>query len=89
MTTRTATVKVAVELPRNVLSALRQDPETFVKEMRLAAAVKWYELQQVSQSKAAEIAGISRSEFLAALDRFGVTPFQTTAEELIREVDSA
>jgi predicted HTH domain antitoxin len=54
--------------------------------MRLAAAVKWYETQQVSQAKAAEIAGISRADFLAALDRFGVSPFQITAEELIQEV---
>jgi predicted HTH domain antitoxin len=48
--------------------------------MRLAAAVKWYETGQVSQAKAAEIAGISRAEFLAALGRFGVTPFQLTAD---------
>ena len=81
-----ATVQVSIELPRDVLSALRQDPDTFVKEMRLAAAVKWYETQQVSQAKAAEIAGISRSEFLTALNRFGVTPFQYTAEEIIQEV---
>jgi hypothetical protein len=37
----------------------------------------------VSQAKAAEIAGLSRAEFLAALDHFGVTPFQVTADELI------
>jgi predicted HTH domain antitoxin len=87
--TETATVKIAVELPRDVLSALRQDPESFVREMRLAAAIKWYELQKISQSKAAEIAGVSRSEFLKALDRFDVTPFQYSAEEIIREVEGA
>ncbi len=80
------TIQVSIELPRDVLSALRQDPDTFVKEMRLAAAVKWYEMQMISQGKAADIAGLSRAEFLAALDRFSVTPFQYTAEELIQEV---
>jgi predicted HTH domain antitoxin len=40
----------------------------------------------VSQSKAAEIAGISRQAFLQALNRFEVSPFQTTPEELIEEV---
>ena len=57
--------------------------------MRLAAAVKWYETEQVSQAKAAESAGLSRAEFFAALAQFGVTPFQVTSEELIREVESS
>lgn len=54
--------------------------------MRLAAAVKWYEMGILSQSKAAEVAGISRSEFLSALVRFGVSPFQYSAEEIVAEV---
>ena len=82
------TVQVSIELPRGVLSALRQDPSGFVQEMRLAAAVKWYEIQLVSQAKAAEIAGLSRAEFLAALARFGVSPFQYDADDIIQEISS-
>ena len=78
-------VQLTFELPRHVFSALRREPEEFVREMRIAAAVKWYETEQVSQAKAAEIAGLSRSEFLAALGRFGVSPFQSTADEIIQE----
>lgn len=85
----TNTVQLTLELPRELFAALRQEPEQFLQEMRLAAAVKWYETQQVSQAKAAEIAGVSRAEFLAALVRFGVTPFQLTIDELIQEVGSA
>ena len=50
------TVKVALELPRGVFSALRQDPVNFVAEMRVAAAVKWCEMRRLSQAKAAEVA---------------------------------
>jgi predicted HTH domain antitoxin len=57
--------------------------------MLLSAAIKWYEMQTISQSKAADIAGVSRIEFLKALDRFDVTPFQYSAEEIIREVEGA
>lgn len=83
------TLPLTFELPTSLFSALRQEPEVFLREMRLAAAIKWYETQQVSQAKAAEIAGISRAELLTALARLGVTPFQTTAAELIEEAEYA
>ena len=80
---------VSIELPDTVFSALRKTPDEFVKEMRIAAAVKWYELGEVSQGKAAEIAGLTRVEFINALSRFKVSPFQYTAEELTRELSDA
>ena len=80
------TVMLSFEINRDSLSALRKDPEHFLPEMRLAAAVKWYELGILSQSKAAEVAGISRSEFLASLSRFQVSPFQYSADEIADEV---
>ena len=80
------TVKVSLDLPQSVFSALREDPAGFVGEMRLAAAVKWYEMHEISQAKAAEIAGLSRSEFLMALARFDVSPFQYDGDEIVAEV---
>ena len=80
------TVLLSFEINRDSLSALRKDPEHFLPEMRLAAAVKWYELGILSQSKAAEVAGVSRSEFLASLSRFQVSPFQYGADEIADEV---
>jgi len=82
-------VKVELVFREDDLASLRLSPEEFAKEMRITAAVKWYELGLISQAKAAEIAGLSREEFLNALVRFKVSPFQTTPEELETEVLSA
>jgi len=82
-------VKVELIFKEDDLATLRLSPKEFAKEMRLAAAVKWYELGLVSQAKAAEIAGVSREEFLKALERFEVSPFQVTPEELEAEVINA
>ena len=81
-------IALKLDIPEGAFSAIRKSPSEFVHEMRLAAAVKWYELGIVSQSKAAEIAGLSRSAFLSELSRYQVTPFQYDADEVTREVTS-
>ncbi len=78
-------IEVKIEVPEGALASLNESPESFRREFRLAAAVKWYELRRLSQARAAEIAGLSRSEFLEALGRLQVSPFQYTADELIQE----
>ena len=80
-------VTVTFELPEDVLSSVRKDPERFTQELRLAAAVKWYEVGLVSQSRAAEISGLSRSEFISALGRFEVSVFQYNIDEITEEVN--
>jgi predicted HTH domain antitoxin len=54
--------------------------------MRLAAALFWYSQGEVSQSKGAEIAGVSRAEFIDALARHRIPVVQVTSQELMDEV---
>ena len=73
-------------MPETAFSAIRKNPSEFAAEMRLAAAVKWYEMGIVSQEKAAEVAGLSRADFNFSLARFEVSPFQYTVEEIENEL---
>ncbi|OHE56651.1 MAG: hypothetical protein A2Z47_00135 [Thermodesulfovibrio sp. RBG_19FT_COMBO_42_12] len=78
-----------LEMPEGAFSALREDPEGLARELRLTAASKWYEMGMISQEKAAEIAGLSRADFIFALAKYGVSPFQYTIEEIKEELDRA
>lgn len=75
-----------VDLPIEVFSALRRSPDEFVREMRLAAAIYWYGRGEVSQEKAAQIAGLDRTDFLLALARAGVDAFAVDVDDLRREL---
>ncbi len=80
---------VSLEIPATTFAALGESPDEFVSEMRIAAAVKWYELGKLSQGKAAEAAGLTRSGFIEALSRFKVLPMQYTGKELADELAEA
>jgi predicted HTH domain antitoxin len=77
---------MTIDIPEEAFAALRTDPDNFARELRMAAAAKWYELGRISQGCAAKIAGLTRAEFLGSLRDFGVSPFQYSAEEALAEV---
>ena len=80
---------LTIELPESVFSALQTDPQEFSRQMRIAAAIKWYELGRISQNKGAEIAGLSRVQFIDALSESKVSPLQITPESLSQELVDA
>lgn len=80
---------ITIDIPDSFFAALHIPPEHFASEMRTAAAIKWYEQGKISQGKGAEIAGLSRSEFIVALSEAKVSPFQYTEDELLKESEDA
>jgi predicted HTH domain antitoxin len=79
-------LEITVKLDQDVLSALRRSPDEFASKMRLAAAIHWYERGEVSQEKAAQVAGLDRTDFLLALAREGEDAFVVDFADLEREL---
>ena len=78
---------ITIQLPTDAFSALRKAPEEFAKEMRLAAAIHWYQQKQVSLGKAAEIAGLNKLVFMDELSQRKINVFHVDMEDLKREIE--
>jgi predicted HTH domain antitoxin len=77
--------QIVFDIPEESLASLKLAPEAVVGELRLAAAVKLYELGRLSSGAAARLAGIPRVVFLTRLADYGVDTFQLSESELRRE----
>ena len=78
---------IKLVFPEDVFSALRRTPDEFAGELRLAAAIHWYQRGVISQETAAGIAGLDRTDFLLALAREEVDAFGVDWAALKQELE--
>lgn len=79
-------MQIKLEIPDNSLSITRESPDEFARSLRIAAAVKWYELGRISQSKAAELIGCNRVDLFNHLRDYGVPFLQVSVTDLEKEL---
>lgn len=77
--------RVELEVPDEALDALRLTPQALSEELRLAAAMKLYELGRLSSGAAAALAGIPRVVLLARLGEYGVKTLRLSEDDLRQE----
>ena len=84
-----ATNVLTIQYTDDLLPSLKKSPEEFETEARLLLAVKRYELNQVSTSVAARLAGMSRVAFMFELARFSLSPMGHEPDDLAEELNNA
>lgn len=77
--------QILVKVPAQVLLAEKMDEADFARELCTLAALKLYELGRLSSGRAAELAGMSRVEFMMSLGRYKVFPLEAELRELEAE----
>ena len=80
---------VEVAIPESLFAALRKTPHEVAGELRIAAAIHWYQQGILSMERAAETAGMDRVDFLAELSRRKIDVFVVDDEDLARELSNA
>jgi len=81
----TALSQIILDIPDESLLSLKLSDQTAGSEIRLAAAMKLYEMGRLSSGAAARLAGIPRVMFLGKLADYGINAFTLTDTDLDQE----
>ncbi|MFY9341937.1 MAG: UPF0175 family protein [Planctomycetota bacterium] len=76
---------LTIPYAEDLLLAMGRSPEQLERELRFLLAVKLFELRRVSGGKAAEVAGMSKVEFLDEAARLGVPTINLEDDQLADE----
>ena len=81
------TAEIRFKIPQDILYALNQSTKEFTKQSRLYTALQLYKNHKLSFGKAAELAGISRDDFLIELDKNEIDFIAYDPSELEAELE--
>jgi predicted HTH domain antitoxin len=81
--------RISIDIADDLLQALREQPQDVVQEMRVSAALHYFQTRRLSLGQAARLAGIPRLAFLDVLMAHGVPAFDLSVEDADAEIAAA
>ena len=83
------TVTVQVELPRDLLVALNVPASEAGRRAQEWLTIELFREGEISTGKAAEILGITKTQFILLLDQRGVDYLDLAPDELLSDIEAA
>jgi len=79
-------ITVELDLPRDLLGVLRGTEEELGAELKLLIVLELFREEKLSSGKAAQVAGLSKADFIDELGRRGIPYFTKTPEDWKRSL---
>ncbi len=79
-----------ITLSQEIVLSLRESSENIVKDMKMTVAVKYYKENKLSLGQCAELAKMSKEDFIQLLSSYKISIFNfDNDEELLGDIKNA
>ncbi|NEZ62868.1 UPF0175 family protein [Leptolyngbyaceae cyanobacterium CCMR0082] len=82
-----STETITLEISQDLLAALKMGVQDLSQNLRLLAAITFYQEKKLSLGKAAELANLNRLNFMDALAARGIVIFDYDESALLTELE--
>ena len=80
------TVCIKIDIPTDIFKALQETEDEFKKELTLSAAIRLYQQNKLSLSKAAILAGYNRYDFEKILSSDNISISNLTVSDILGDL---
>ena len=80
--------KMELSVAEDILLALNEKPSEFLKDIRIFAAIKFFEIGKLSIGKAADLAEMSKLDFIELLSQQNISVYNYPPEELEEDLSN-
>ena len=76
-----------LNMPEDILYALNETKNDFIKKMRLYAAMEFYKMQKLSMGKASELAEMNKTDFMFELGKYEIAAINYDEDDFKEETE--